>query len=473
MRLLLVSHRYPPVHAAGTELYTAQLAAGLVRRGHEVRVFTAEKDISAPDLSVRERELDGVRVFELVNNLHYQDPRQSWELPAAAEAFARVVDEWKPDLIHFQHLLHFSVGCAEVARKSGAGVVMTLHDYWLQCARFGQRIHVEGTVCYEIDRARCAQCLSHFKYAQTKAEQKLAGWISGLKEKTGIDLGPVARGAGRALSRGTERALSRMAVEDATARDQLSEELWTARLAERDYDFRTRLLPSIDRFLSPSAFLRDRFVEWGMQPEHIEHLATGVDLEAFGGLPREPRGDIVRIAFLGSMIPAKGPEVLLEAWSRLSTDQRSRAQLELFGPAAQPDYARRLESLAQACGAELRGPLQREAVAAQLVRTDLLVVPSVWFENAPLVILEALAARTPLLVSRLGGMAELVQSGEHGLHFAPGDADDLARNLGELIDRPERLDDFYRSGERPPTLDEMHDAVFAVYERVLGERAAR
>lgn len=465
MRLLLVSHRYPPVHAAGTELYTAQLAAGLLRRGHEVRVFTAEKDISAPDLVVRERELDGVHVYELVNNLHYQDPRQSWELPAAAQAFARVVDDWKPDLIHFQHLLHFSVGCAEVARKSGAGVVMTLHDYWLQCARFGQRIHVEGTVCHEIDRARCAECLSHFKYAQTPTEQKLAGWISGLKAKTGIDLGPVARGAGRALSRRAEEAPA--------ARDQLSEELWTARLAEREHDFRTRLLPSVDRFLSPSAFLRERFVEWGMAPEHIEHLPTGVDLDAFGGLPREARGERLRIAFLGSMIPAKGPEVLLDAWSKLKPEQRSRARLDLFGPAAQPDYARRLEALAEACGAQLRGPLQREAVAAQLARTDLLVVPSVWFENAPLVILEALAARTPLLVSRLGGMAELVQAGEHGLHFAPGDADDLARVLGELIDEPQRLDEFYRSGSRPPTLDEMHDAVFAVYERVLGRRTAR
>ncbi|MCA8979246.1 MAG: glycosyltransferase [Planctomycetes bacterium] len=465
MRLLLVSHRYPPDHSAGTELYTAQLAAGLVRRGHEVRVFTAEKDISAPDLCVREREHEGVRVFELVNNLHYDDPRQSWELPGAANAFACVVDEWKPDLIHFQHLLHLSVGCAEVARKSGAGVVMTLHDYWLQCARFGQRVHVEGTVCHEIDRARCAQCLSHFKYAQTPTEQRLAGWISGLKRKTGIDLGPAARGAGRALSRKADG--------DAADPDPRAEALWTERLAEREHDFRTRLLPSVDRFLSPSAFLRERFVEWGMSPDHIEHLPTGVDLDAFGRLPREPRGAEVRVAFLGSMIPAKGPDVLLEAWGRLTPEQRSRARLDLFGPAAQPEYGKRLEALARACGAHLHGPLRRDAVAAQLARTDLLVVPSVWFENAPLVILEALAARTPLLVSHLGGMAELVHAGEHGLHFAPGDALDLARVLGEAIDDPSHLDAFYRAGEFPPTLDEMHDAVLAVYERVLGERAAR
>lgn len=465
MRVLLVSHRYPPVHAAGTELYTAQLAAGLKRRGHQVSVVTAEKDISAPDLTVREREHEGVRVFELVNNLHYQDPRQSWDLPAATTAFRTVVKDLQPDLIHFQHLLHFSVGCAEVARESGAGVVMTLHDYWLQCARFGQRIHVEGTVCYEIDRARCAQCLSHFKYAQTPTEQKLAGWISGLKSKTGINLGPVARGAGRALARN--------AVEQPRAPDESATELWTARLAERDAAFRGRLLPSVDRFLSPSAFLRERFLEWGMAPEQIEHLPTGVDLEAFGGLPRVARQDTVRISFLGSMIPAKGPEVLLEAWGRLTSDQRSRANLDLYGPAALTDYTRRLQGMAKACGAELHGPLQREAVAAQLANTDLLVVPSIWFENAPLVILEALAARTPLLVSRLGGMAELVQAGEHGLHFAPGDANELARTLGELIDEPVRLDAFYRSGQRPPTLDEMHDAVFAVYERVLGERATR
>ncbi len=69
MRILLVSHRYPPLHTAGTEVYTADLAAGLVERGHEVTVFATEKDIAREHLSLGEREHEGVKVVELVNNL--------------------------------------------------------------------------------------------------------------------------------------------------------------------------------------------------------------------------------------------------------------------------------------------------------------------------------------------------------------------------------------------------------------------
>ena len=76
-------------------------------------------------------------------------------------------------------------------------------------------------------------------------------------------------------------------------------------------------------------------------------------------------------------------------------------------------------------------------------------------------------------VARLGGMAELVTPGEHGVHFAPGDAADLARVLGELIDDPSSLDACYRTGQQPPTLDAMHERVIELYARVLTERAAR
>ena len=70
VRVLLVSHRYPPANTAGTEVYTAEVAARLRERGEEVEVFCAEKAIGEPDRSVRVREHEGVRVHEFVNNLH-------------------------------------------------------------------------------------------------------------------------------------------------------------------------------------------------------------------------------------------------------------------------------------------------------------------------------------------------------------------------------------------------------------------
>ena len=150
------------------------------------------------------------------------------------------------------------------------------------------------------------------------------------------------------------------------------------------------------------------------------------------------------MAFLGTLAPHKAPHVLVEAWGRLAEDVRRRGRLTLHGPCQHfPDYVAALERSAAAVGARLTGPLRSEEVPRALAETDLLVVPSVWFENAPLAILEARATETPLLVSDLGGMAELVEPDRHGWRFRPGDADDLARRLERVLVDPtilERLD---------------------------------
>ena len=77
VRVLLMSHRYPPANSAGTEVYTAEVAAQLRARGDEVEVFCAEKAIGEPDRSVRVREHEGVRVHEFVNNLHLSSLRET------------------------------------------------------------------------------------------------------------------------------------------------------------------------------------------------------------------------------------------------------------------------------------------------------------------------------------------------------------------------------------------------------------
>jgi glycosyltransferase involved in cell wall biosynthesis len=127
----------------------------------------------------------------------------------------------------------------------------------------------------------------------------------------------------------------------------------------------------------------------------------------------------------------------------------------VYGPSQHdPVFQRRLGELAASVGAALGGRIERSAMPARLASIDLLVVPSLWFENSPLVILEARAARTPLLVSDLGGMAELVERGRSGEHFRVGDVDDLARALTELLTDPARLARLSESSVRPPSVDD-------------------
>ena len=192
----------------------------------------------------------------------------------------------------------------------------------------------------------------------------------------------------------------------------------------------------VHRFFAPSRFLRERFIEWGIGEEQIEHLTYGIELAPFQGFAREP-SEVFRVSYLGTLAPHKAPHVLLEAWGLVDESLRRRARLRIHGPKRHnPAYVARLERLAARVGAELPGELARADLRRAFADTDLLVVTSVWFENSPLTIHEALATRTPLLVSDLGGMAELVEPGRHGLRFRPGDARDLARKLECFLEDP-------------------------------------
>ena len=117
--------------------------------------------------------------------------------------------------------------------------------------------------------------------------------------------------------------------------------------------------------------------------------------------------------------------MLVEAFNRLP---EAAAALTIYGSeTAFPDYAAEVRTLAAHPNIRFAGPLDHRHVGAALRQMDCLVVPSVWYENSPLVIQEAFAMGLPVIASRLGALAEKVQDGRTGYLFAPGDSADLAR----------------------------------------------
>ena len=96
-------------------------------------------------------------------------------------------------------------------------------------------------------------------------------------------------------------------------------------------------------------------------------------------------------------------------------------------------------------------------------------MPSLWFENRPLVVLEALAARVPLLVSDLGGMVELVQEGVAGWRVTAGDVGAMAERLSALLKDPSPLDELsFDVDELLPSWDDLAGSVLAQYDDLLG-----
>jgi len=181
----------------------------------------------------------------------------------------------------------------------------------------------------------------------------------------------------------------------------------------------------------------------------------------------QPRGP-VRFGYIGALHPQKGIELLLEAFRDLG----DRASLHIFGSAfgspISQSFWQRVRNRADA-SVIFHGAYDNENVGAILADLDVIVVPSLWFENSPLTIQEAFIARVPVITADAGGMAELVRNQIDGLTFRLGDASDLRDKLVRVIEHPEILDRL-RSGIPPvPGIEAHARDLLARYRQLLSE----
>jgi glycosyltransferase involved in cell wall biosynthesis len=208
---------------------------------------------------------------------------------------------------------------------------------------------------------------------------------------------------------------------------------------KRDF-FRThtrRIFRDADLFLAPSEFLLRRYVSCGLPAHKIVHARNG--MLRYPAVPRRKPACQIRFGYIGAIHVHKGIELLLDAFRGLG----ERATLQVFGSAfgspVSESYWRRIQD-GQTPGVIFRGDYENADIARILAEFDVVVVPSLWYENAPLTIQEAFMFGVPVITADKGGMAELVRDGINGLHFRLGDAADLREKMLHIIDHPEILD---------------------------------
>jgi len=155
----------------------------------------------------------------------------------------------------------------------------------------------------------------------------------------------------------------------------------------------------------------------------------------------------------------------VQAFRRLPAGQ---VELHIHGPAgAQPGYVAALQQRAAGSAVFFHGPYERSALARILGNLDLVVVPSIWPENAPVTVQEALLARVPVLAADIGGLSEFVASEESGLLFRSGDVDALEAALRRVVAEPACLERWAQAIRPPKTMAQYALEVEALYQEVL------
>jgi len=428
LRILQLVHGFPPHTWAGTEVYTLELSSALRRRGHDVTVVARAPALAGEaEWNVSPDEFRGLRVLRVARSVEGLPIGESYKPRGARATFERILDDEQPDIVHVQHLLHLSVEWLDVLHERGLPHVLTYNDYWTLCARV-QLQRTNGALCAENQGLGCLWCL---------------------KNKAPV-LVPLARRVLPVFDPLVRRVLARLHPQrrlGELARDWIE-------TAARPEEILVRCARA-DLGLAPSRFLRDKLLASGaFEPARLVHSDYG--MRPPGELaPKLARaqGTTLRVAYMGSLVPYKGLELLVRAFVALRNEPIDLAIHGDYRPETDAFHAR-LRDLAQGSRVCFHGSFDNARLSEIYRSIDALVVPSTWYENSPLTIHEAFLHQTPVVASDIGGMRELVTHERDGLHFKTGDPGALAAVLRRLAREPGLLDRLARGVPRLKTLEE-------------------
>ncbi|WP_434596516.1 glycosyltransferase [Pseudomonas sp. R4-83] len=414
MKVLLTVHQFFPEFSAGTEVLTLSVARVLKALGHEVRVFTGYPATEALADSERfdQYRYDSILVDRFRHAYVPMGDQTSkieigYDNHLAADFFGRLLEEFRPDVVHFFHLNRLGTGLIEKAVDAGVPAYYTPTDFWSICPT-GQLLRCGGRTCAGPSK-EAGNCVVHFAASQlperigrlmTAVPDVFSDTVVRIVRSSRIPAGPVVREV-RALSGRLERNVRRL-----------------------------NLLQGI---IAPNRMIETLLTRYGVRPDILVRSSYGINLEPPVVVRDRARreGPLV-LGFVGTLASHKGCHVLLEALQRFSARD---LQLRIYGKQTDfPGYVAGLHRLADGNEAvKFCGTFANEDIFTVLGGLDALVVPSVWNENTPLVVYSAQAAGCPVVASHVPGIAEVVTHDFNGLLFDPGSVSGLESALKRLL----------------------------------------
>ncbi len=379
-RVLIVAHNHPELVPGGTEIAAHDLFRGLASAGAEALYLGCVTRLHRQPRSGSRLQTIGPSPAELLLWVGAYDRflMSQLEPEPVVRAIGEILGSLRPDVVHLHHLSRIGPEVIAIVRRlrPAAAIVVTLHDYHPICFNDGLMVRPhDGHLCAAASADACHACFPEIS-----------------PERFGLRQMHLLNGLGLA-----------------------------------------------DRFIAPTRFLLERFVGWGLERRSIELIPNAVPMPSQPAAAPDP-SLCRRFGFFGNIVPHKGVLVALEAARELQASE-SKLEIVLNGGFHFPEARFRKAfgaALAAVRGLVVHaGPYGRDELDMRMAEVGWVIVPSSWWENAPLVILEAFRRGRPVICSGIGGMAELVRDGVDGLHFRIGDPHGLAALLRRAADAPE------------------------------------
>ncbi len=481
---------------SGYNLSASELASGLALMGHSVFYLRAGMDYSLKrGMFIKRHETwRGVECFDLFNSPNLSPASANFERmgtemanPGQVRVVLSWLDEIRADVVHVHSLEGSSLDLIGAIRKSGRAVVITPHNYWYACPQV-DLLHKEREVCQDYEGGkRCVGCLEpenatrvltrrrreqtmvrlfgHAPYQSVrhawlflKQRAKGAGrtkrpvaWVPPPLDPEigmGFDVGEPSEHSGRVEHNLRLDAQDKVVTLGRSALDQNERFLNATHHLTVLNEYGKRRVAGIEALsaanlvIPPSRFVLNTFLRMGMRPEVGRHVRLGqVHFDQLNRLVRRSpfygvrpwsagSGRPLRLAFHGTVRNNKGLEILTSAIPLLSKEVRQRCHFQVRAAGWDWTFRKRLSVFPEV---QFCGGYDMLQLLASVGEYDVGILPHVWFENSPLVLLEHLHAGKFVIASRLGGPPEWIDEGRNGMLFPAGQPEALAVCITRLV----------------------------------------
>jgi len=416
VRIAFVVHTFFPNWRAGTEVYARSLARKVMESGHEVSIVCYEppdandafEGLRAWDFMYEGLPVHRISFCKRYRFFHLKDYFNQEVEDHLAAHFAAI----QPDVVHVVHAMHLSTASIWAAKRLNLPVVSTATDFWYVCPTF-QLVKWDESLCRGPHPLTCLACVT--------------------EGPSGLWIRRIARH--KWLARALSPILIGLGSLPFFRPDWLANLIW---LSERP-QWMKQTLSQIDVLLAPTANTARLLTINGIKPVEMRTSGFGLEAHVAPVAPAHSEDSKLRIGYIGTFRHSKGLHVLLEAMRQLPSE---KVRLEVYGsPGHFPEYDAVVQNLAKGLDhVSFRGTFPNETMPQVFAGLDVLTIPSLWYENSPLVLLSSFALKTPVVASNVGSLADLVEHGKNGLVFEMGNAGDLAAQFRKLISDPSMLD---------------------------------
>lgn len=410
-RILIISLGHPEFSKGGSEIAAYNFYKEMSKRGIDTYFLAAHRFPNIPRGDTRSSFLSEKEIlfYTQMENFFLFN---AGDLFGIWNPFKKLLHHIKPTIVQFHHYLHLGIEMIRevknyaIDKDTEVKIFLTLHEFNLICANNGQMVKTDSKeLCPNYNPISCSVCFP-----------------------------------------------------EKTPNEFLLREL-----------FLKSMIQLVDGFVSPSQFLQNRYIEWGIDKDTISMIDNGQE-PVKKLLPRKLVDNEKRRVFtyLGQINLFKGLDVLIDALNYLDKKTLKEIRIHVYGGGLETqtlEYQEKVKKLIHKHRktVTLFGRYLTEDLPEILQETDWVVMPSIWWENSPLVIQESLKYGRPLLVSNIGGMAEKVTHEKNGLHFPRNNPSALARTMKRAMTDADLYDTLYQNIEPPVSVQETTTQYLRLY----------